>query len=97
MKKFLFLMLFAFTSIFASAVPSGCYRGLWDCNMYISGNELHILNRNGKVSARWTIVSEDNDGNFTLRSEYGVERTGKWWREDGKVYVYCLAQSFEKE
>ena len=102
MKKCLFLMLFAFSSIFASAVPSGCYDGKFagksiECGIYVSGNTITVKNFKGEELGTWTITSEDSDGNFTAVSQYGAKQSGYWKREGGKVYLYFSYQTRTRE
>jgi hypothetical protein len=98
MKKYLLMVLLVFAFIFAFAVPNGCYEGVSGpargrCAVHISGSVISCLNKNGDVIARWTIVSEDN-GNLSVRSDYGVTQSASWWREDGKVYLKFNYQVF---
>ena len=91
MKKFIMLALLTFATIFAYAIPSGCYEGSSNknkdrCAIYIKDNVLNVTNRSGEVIARWNIVS-DKDGILTLKSDYGAGLTASWWREDGKIYL----------
>lgn len=98
MKKYLLMVLLVFATLFAFAVPNGCYEGTSGpakgrCAVYINGNEISVLNKNGDVIARWYIVSE-NDGKLSVKSEYGATQGASWWREDGKVYLNFNYQTF---
>lgn len=84
--------LLALVSVFALAVPSGCYDGVSGvprgrkCAIHISGSTFSVTNKEGYVIARWEIVSESN-GTIYLRSAAGGSATASWWREDGEVYL----------
>ena len=83
--------LLALISVIAMAVPSGCYEGSarphrGRCTIQIGSTDFNILNKEGDVIARWTIVS-DNNGTLTLKSPYGATATATWWRENGNVYI----------
>ena len=99
MKKYLLLVLLVLASIFTFAVPNGCYKGLSGpakgrCAVHVSGSVISVMNKDGDVIARWNIVSENN-GELSVRSEYGATQTARWWREDGKVYLNFNYQTFE--
>lgn len=97
MKKYLMVFLFILASVFTYAIPDGCYDGRYKCGVYISGDVIHVTNKNGEVIARWTIVREDNEGNLTVKSEYGATQSAKWWREDGQVYLYFNYQNWTRQ
>jgi hypothetical protein len=89
--KFLLVTLLTALTLFASAIPSGCYEGSSRhnrdrCAIQISNNVIHVIGSDGYVVAKWTIVS-DNNGKLSLKSEYGATTTASWWSEDGKVYL----------
>ena len=92
MKRRIMIALLALASIFAFAVPNGCYDGASGmakgrkCAIHISGSELSLTNKSGEVIARWEITS-DSDGVLYLKSAYGATATAKWWREGGEVYI----------
>ena len=91
MKKYLMVVLLVFASVFAFAVPNGCYQGTsrhtrGRCALLIQGDVLHVINRDGDVIARWNIISE-KDGRLSLKSEYGATNSASWWVEDGQVYL----------
>lgn len=82
--------LLALVSVFAMAVPNGCYKNYTNSRrgnlVCISGTTFSCTNRDGDVIARWEIVGE-SDGVLTLRSSLGATATASWWREDGKIYL----------
>lgn len=92
MKKLILCTLLVFASVFAYAIPSGCYSGTSRtnrdrCAIQISNRTINVTNRSGEVIARWTIVKEDN-GVLTLRSDYGATATATWWTDDdGNVFL----------
>lgn len=101
MKKLFFLAAFFIASIFAYAIPSGCYSGTSRphrdrCAIQISDNILYMTSRDGTVTAKWTIVS-DKDGILTLRSEYGATLSASWWvDEDGDVHLNLNYETFTR-
>lgn len=84
------VMLLALFSVFAFAVPNGCYKAITGTAkgriVHIGGTTFSCTNKNGDVIARWEIVSE-KDGTLYLKSVYGASATATWWKEDGKVYL----------
>lgn len=86
------VMILSLFSVFAFAVPNGCYDGISGiakgrkCAVHIQGSTFSCTNKNGDVIARWEIVSE-SDGTLYLKSEYGASAKATWWREEGKVYL----------
>lgn len=100
MKKILLAVVFTVVSLFAFAIPSGCYEGTSRinrdrCAILIQGDELNITNRDGDVIVRWKIVS-DNNGKLTLRSEAGATASATWWKEDGNVYLNFNYETFTR-
>ena len=100
MKKTIMVVVLTLASIFAFAIPSGCYSGTSRinrdrCAIQISGNVINVTNREGNVIARWNIVSDTN-GKLTLRSEYGATMTASWWKEDGEVYLNFNSETFTR-
>lgn len=92
MKKSIIVALLALTTTFAFAIPNGCYNGASGmfrgirCAIQIGGDAFNVLNSDGYVKARYTIVGDDN-GRLTLQSEYGTTVYASWWTEDGQVYI----------
>lgn len=94
MKRMIMLMLFSF-SIFLSilAVPGGLYKDTRGNQFLIDDhNVIHILDDQGRVTSRISIISEEKVGNskgiFVTKDEYGVTRyNNSWWIEDGEIYV----------
>ena len=89
--KALLITLLTVISLFAFAIPSGCYEGSSRhnrdrCAIQINGDVLHFINREGDVIARWNIIS-DKDGVLSLKSAYGATATATWWSEDGEIYL----------
>ena len=100
MKKILLAVIFTVVSLFAFAIPSGCYEGTSRtnrdrCAILIQGDEINVTNRYGDVIARWKIVS-DNNGKLTLKSEYGATSSATWWKEDGNVYLNFNYETFTR-
>lgn len=91
MKKLFLSIILTFVTLFTYAIPNGCYSGESRahrnrCAIQISSNTLHIINREGEVIARWSIVS-DEDGKLKLKSALGATASATWWEEDGKIYL----------
>lgn len=92
MKKTILIAILALSSAFAFAVPNSCYNGTGSfrhirCAIQISGNTFHVMNSDGYVKFRYTIV-EDNNGRLTLQSDEGLPSAhAYWWTEDGQVYL----------
>ncbi|MBQ8969434.1 MAG: hypothetical protein IJ064_06860 [Bacteroidaceae bacterium] len=91
MKKLFISIVLTLISLFAYAIPGGCYSGESRahrdrCAIQISNNTLNVINREGDVIARWSIVKDEN-GKLTLKSALGATANATWWEEDGKIYL----------
>ena len=72
------------------AVPAGVYvdkRG--KPIVHINGTEIYILNTNGDVILRGTIVSETSNNTFTIQYETGISESRNSWYTDNNGSV-CL-------
>lgn len=91
MKKLALIVILCIgTLLSVLAVPSGAYSDDRGKNKVLvtSNQEIHLLDKDGKVRFSLTIIKENPDGSFTTKDKLGntYERNA-WWKENGEIYL----------
>lgn len=91
-KSFL-LLVFSFLFYLSTfAIPSGVYSDEKGNRFLVDNhNVIHFLDKEGKVTSRMTIISEETVENgiqFVTKDEYGITRhSNGCWVENGDIYI----------